>query len=127
MAMSDGRLLRFRYGRFGFMLSALGLGPTFTGMEIGEETFRVRFSWAFSARIARSSIRSVNYDHDFVGGVGVHGRRGTWLVNGSATGLIALELDPPARAFVMGFPVKLKVLRISVVDPAQIIAELSRH
>ena len=38
-------------------------------------------------------------------------------MNGSAQNLVRVELDPPARAHVVGFPVRLRQLRISMVDP----------
>ncbi|HVB06034.1 MAG TPA: hypothetical protein VNF07_07325 [Acidimicrobiales bacterium] len=119
------RVYRFRYGRLSFPLKVLGLGPAFTGMVVGEEYLKVRFSWAFATRIPRSAIHRVDYDYDFVGGIGVHGVRGTWLVNGAANGLVMIEIDPAARAFVMGFPVRLKKLRVSAADPAALIAALT--
>jgi hypothetical protein len=122
--MADGQLLRFRYGRFSIFLTILGLGPMFTGMQVEPELLRVRFSWAFSARIPLASIRSVDYDYDFIGGVGVHGSHGVWLVNGAGSGLVAIDIDPPARAYVTGFPVRLRRLRVSALDPARLIALL---
>jgi hypothetical protein len=41
-----------------------------------------------------------------------------WLVNGSSTGIVRVELDPPGRAATLGFPVRLRVLRVAVEDPA---------
>ncbi len=106
------------------LLVVLGMGPTFTAMEVGEERFRVRFSWAFATRIDRSAIRRADYDYGFVGGIGVHGRSGTWLVNGAANGIVGIDIDPPARAYVMGYPVRLRRLRVSAADPARLIAAL---
>ena len=34
----------------------------------------------------------------------MHRWRGRWLVNGAAGPLVAIEIDPPARARVLGFP-----------------------
>lgn len=41
-------------------------------------------------------------DRDMYGGIGVHGWRGRWLVNGAVSGIATLEIDPPARASVLG-------------------------
>ena len=51
-------------------------------------------------------------------GWGAHGWRGEWLVNGSSSGIVRIELEPPGRAKVCGVPVELRVLRVSVEDPA---------
>lgn len=118
-------MLRFRYGKMLPIFTLLGMGPTFTGMQVDDSVFRVRFSWAFSARIPRSSIRHVDYDHDFIGSIGVHGKRGVWLVNATGTGLVGIDVEPEVRAYVMGFPVHVRRLRVSAADPARLIALLS--
>ena len=56
--------------------------------------------------------------------LGVHGWRGRWLVNGAAGPLVALEIEPPVRARVIGIPVRLRELFVSVDDPDAVIAEL---
>jgi len=38
-------------------------------------------------------------------GIGVHGFGGNYLVNGKANGIVTLEIEPTARAFVIGIPV----------------------
>ena len=63
-------------------------------------------------------------DDGFVGGIGVHGWRGRWLVNGAANGLVAVEIDPPACARVLGVPVRLRYVRVSVQDPDALVAAL---
>lgn len=58
--------------------------------------------------------------------IGVHGWRGRWLVNGSRRGLVTIEIEPPARARVIGFPVRLRRLDVSVDEPEALVASLSR-
>jgi hypothetical protein len=125
--MSEPQRFAFRYGVMRPLLSALGLGPTFSAMELDDNELRVRFSWAFAARIARSSIVSADHDSGFVTGIGVHGWKGTWLVNGAGSGLVAIDIDPPVRALVTGFPVKLRRLRVSAANPEQLVAALRRR
>ena len=48
---------------------------------------------------------------------GVHGWRGSWLVNGAGDGLVEVLFDPPMRARVLGFPVHVRRLRVAVDDP----------
>jgi hypothetical protein len=64
-----------------------------------------------------------------VGGTtGVHGRRGRWLVNGSAEGLAELTIDPPVRIspsidtlYGLG-PSRVRQLTLSLDDPDGFVA-----
>jgi hypothetical protein len=56
---------------------------------------------------------------------GVHGWAGRWLVNGAGDGIVVLNLDPLQRGYVMGFPVKLRELRVSVDDPSALATALT--
>ena len=58
-------------------------------------------------------------------GWGVHGWRGEWLVNGSSSGLVRIELDPPVRARMLIVRVTVRVLRVAVEDPAGLVAALT--
>lgn len=114
-----------RYGALRALLSALGLGPRHSGLALDRERLRVRMGWAFSATVARSQVRSARPSEGLVGGIGVHGWGGRWLVNGAASGLVTLEIEPPARAWVTGVPVKLRSLRVSVEDPDALLRALA--
>jgi hypothetical protein len=61
-----------------------------------------------------------------VGGIGVHGWRGAWLVNGAASGLVSITVDPPVRAWAVGVPVRLRQLTVSLEDPDAFRAALGR-
>ena len=113
-----------RYGVLRPLLSVLGLGPRHSGLDLDPGRLRVRMGWAFIATVTRSQIRSAARWDGLVGGIGVHGWGGRWLVNGAASGLVTLEIDPPARAWVIGAPVKLRSLRVSVEDPDALLAAL---
>lgn len=102
----------------------LGMGPRASGVEIGPDTVRVRMGWSFSAHIPRGAIRSAARDSAPVLGWGVHGFGGGWLVNGSSRGLVRLRIDPPCRAYVLGVPVRLRTLRLSLDDPDAFLAGL---
>ncbi|MGH3794010.1 MAG: hypothetical protein ACRDSP_03895 [Pseudonocardiaceae bacterium] len=102
----------------------LGMSPRSSGVEVGPDTVRVWMGWAFSVDIPRSAIRSVDPDTDLVLGWGVHGFGGTWLVNGSSEGLVRLRIDPPVRARVLGIPVRLHTLRLSLAAPDTFLAAL---
>jgi hypothetical protein len=95
----------------------VGIRPSSSDVEVDGDTIAVRMGYAFRARIPQASLRTAEADHGRVAGWGVHGWRGRWLVNGSSGNLVRLELDPPARAHVLGVPVRLRQLRVSMVDP----------
>lgn len=57
---------------------------------------------------------------------GVHGFAGRWLVNGSSEGLLTIEMASRQRAYVMGFPVRLWTLIVSVDEPAALAAALGK-
>jgi hypothetical protein len=107
-------------------MALLGLTPGRSFVEVTPEIVRVHMSWAFDATIERAAIVSVEPDHDRVWGWGVHGWRGEWLVNGSSSRIVRIEIQPPARARLMTlFRVRLRVLRVSVQQPDDLIADLT--
>lgn len=108
------------------LLTLLGMGPGTSGVDVRADVVRVRMGWAFTASIPRDSVTSVAPDHALVTGWGVHGIGGRWLVNGSSRGLVRLTIDPPAPARVLGVPVRLRVLRVSVAEPRRLISALTR-
>lgn len=98
-------------------MAVLGITARWSYVDVGPDEIDVRMSWAFRATFERSSIESVSDDHDRVLGWGAHGWRGQWLVNGSSSGIVRVVLDTESRARVVGIPVRLRVLRIALVDP----------
>jgi hypothetical protein len=102
----------------------LGAIPEHCRVEVDEGELRVRMSWFFSLDVPRANVRSATPDSGRVWGWGAHGWHGTWLVNGSSSGLVRVELDPPGRARVAGVGVDVRVLRVSVEDPDGLIAAL---
>lgn len=74
-----------------------------------------------------ASVTAARPYSGLVGGIGVHGWRGRWLVNGAARGLVTVEIDPPARARVLGVPVRLRTLCVSVESPEELISALNRR
>jgi hypothetical protein len=103
-----------------------GGGPGRGGVEVDSAVLRVRVP-DFRLDIPRSSVRSAaRSDHQTRGTIGVHGRRGRWLVNGSQDGLVELVIDPPCylpRQLSTVFrKMKVSSLIISLVDPDGFIA-----
>ena len=103
-----------------------GGGPGRGGVEVDSAVLRVRMP-DFHLDIPRGSVRSAaRSDHQTRGTIGVHGRRGRCLVNGSHDGLVELVIDPPCylpRQLSTVFrKMKVSSLIISLVDPDGFIA-----
>ena len=122
--MAPAQRFDFRYGVFRPLLSALGFGPAFSFIELDDECLRVQMGWSFRTAIPRHSVRSARPYRGLAYGIGVHGWRGEWLVNGAASGLVEIDIDPPTRATVLGVPVRLRTLRVSVESPEDLMAAL---
>jgi hypothetical protein len=105
-------------------MALLGIVPETCRVEIDDAEVRVRMSWAFHLDAPRARLRRVEPDNGPVFGWGAHGWRGQWLVNGSSSGLVRMEFDPAVRGYTTGFPVRVRVLRVSVEDPDGLVAAL---
>lgn len=82
-------------------------------------------SWAFRLDVPLAHVRDARLDDRRVTGWGVHGWRGSWLVNGSSSGIVRIALAPPGRARIGPVPVSVRDLRVSVEDPEGLVAALS--
>ena len=91
-------------------------------MRVEDGGLHVRFGWGFRTEIPLSSITDAKPNSDRVYSWGAHGWHGRWLVNGSSKDIVELTIDPPARGYVMGVPIALRTLYISVTDPEALIA-----
>jgi hypothetical protein len=117
-----GTYTRFaiRYdGWFRKVAGVMGLGPGVSLVSVGPSDLRVRMGWGFQTRIDRSAIGKVVRHTGALGGIGVHGWGGIYLVNGSMNGVVRIEIkdSSPQRARCTGLPVKLRTLMISLEDP----------
>jgi hypothetical protein len=115
----------FRCGFFRWLLVVLGSGPKWSSVDVDDTQMRVGMGIGFRATIPRASVRRCARDQDMRWGVGVHGWRGRWLVNGATTGIVTLDIDPPAPARVLGWPIRLRQLHVSVEDPDGLVAALA--
>ena len=114
-----------RYGFFRPLLWVLGAGSGASGVTIEDDRVRVRMGWMFRADVPLASVAGAAPHSGMVGGIGVHGGRGVWLVNGGIRGVVRIFLDPPDRARVLGVGVKLKELQVSVESPEALLDALS--
>jgi hypothetical protein len=105
--------------------AALLLAPRDSFVEVEDSQVRVRMAWGFRARFPRSAVVSVTEHRQKPLGRGVHGWGGRWLVNGSGDGVVNIALAPSQRGYVLGFPVKVRNLLVSVEDPTGLMAALA--
>jgi hypothetical protein len=98
--------------------AALLLRPADSFVDIEGDQVRIRMAWAFRARFPRSAVVSATSYEKKPLSRGVHGFAGRWLVNGSGEGIVNIALRPTQRGYVMGFPVRLRAVLVSVEDPA---------
>ncbi|EXJ13930.1 hypothetical protein [Imhoffiella purpurea] len=101
------------------------LPPSASYVEVTEDRVEVRMGWAFGSRFPRTAIARVNPLRTRTLSRGVHGLAGRWLVNGSDRGILSLGLQPAQRGHVMGVPVRLRELMVSVEDPDGLTAALT--
>jgi hypothetical protein len=107
-------------GWYAGLSSALLLFPSSSYVEVTGDTVHVRMGWGFRTTFPKSAIVSIEPMNTNPMSRGVHGFGGRWLVNGSGDGLIVISLEPRQRAYVMGIPIRLSQLMVSMVDPAAV-------
>ncbi len=110
--------------------SLLGGGPAGGRIEIDADELQLRMA-DFKVDVPRASVRRVARSaHRTRGTIGVHAKGGSWLANGSADGLVEIEIDPPCRTerclSTFFRQMEVKQLIVSLVDPDGFIAALER-
>jgi len=115
-----------RYGTLsGPFLGVLGLGRRFSRVEVADDMLRVRMGWGFRGETPCASVVRAVPGKTVALTRGVHGWRGSWLVNGAGDGIVEITLDPPMRARTIGFPLRVSQLAVSVEDPSALLAALT--
>jgi hypothetical protein len=105
----------------------LGTRPSRSWVEVTESRLRVRLDWGFRLDAPRAAVQAAAPDDRPVRAWGAHGWRGRWLVNGSSSGVVRIDLYPPMRAAVLWLlRPRVRELRVAVDDPAGLIAALDR-
>jgi hypothetical protein len=108
----------------------LGGGPEGGRVEIHADELRLRMA-DFHVDVPRASVREVALSSFRTKGtIGVHARRGVWLANGSASGLVEVKIDPPCqterRLSSLFRRMEVNALVVSLVDPDGFIAAVQR-
>ena len=108
------------------LFRGLLIPPSASYVELDDETIHVRLAWTFTARIPRRLVASAGPGKrpTIPLTAGAHGWNGRWLVNGAPDGIVATELTERVRAFVLGVPIRLRLLAVSLEDPDGFLAAL---
>src|SRR5262245_39260560 len=122
MANGMGRIPISFDSWYRWLSSALGLTPSRSYVALAGDEVEVRMGWAFRSRFPRSAIVTTAVPDLRPLSRGVHGFGGRWLVNGSGRGILSLQLVPAQRAYVLGVPVRLRELLVSVSEPSRLAA-----
>jgi hypothetical protein len=108
----------------------LGGGPAGGRIEVDADQLRLRMA-DFKVDVPRASVRrAARSAYQVKGTIGVHAKGSSWLANGSADGLVEIEIDPPCRTgrSLSTFFLRMEVteLIVSLVDPDGFIAAVQR-
>jgi hypothetical protein len=125
--MADPRRFPIRFSSVnGVLFRGLLIPPSSADVDLDDQTIHVRMGWAFSARIPRRLVAKAGLGQPPTIRLtaGAHGWGGRWLVNGAPDGIVTTELSKPVRAFVSGFPIRLKELSVSLENPEGFLAAL---
>jgi hypothetical protein len=114
-------------GWYRMLSSIVGLLPSASYLNVETVEVEVRMGWAFRSRFPRSAVVSASEVGRRPLSRGVHGFAGSWLVNGSGRGVVGIQLSPRQRAYVLGFPVRLKLLMVSVAEPPALVLALGKQ
>jgi hypothetical protein len=125
MSGQQSQRIPIRFDRWYAVLSSvLGLPPSTSYVEVTDDQVHVRMGWAFRATFPKSTLASTEIANQNPLSRGVHGFAGRWLVNGSGQGILSITLNPVQRCHVLGVPVRLQQLMVSVPDPGVLAALL---
>lgn len=112
---------------YGVLSRVLFMSPEASYVEVDSQQVRVQMSWGFRACFPRTAVVSARETDERPLSRGVHGFAGRWLVNGSGQGILTIDLIPGQRGYVMGFPVRLQQLMVSVMEPGALTKALKEE
>ena len=102
----------------------LFLSPADSSVVVESDEVHVRMAWGFRAHFPRSCVRQAALLDRKPLSRGIHGFGGRWLVNGSGRNIVTIDVEPRQRGYVMGMPVRLRQLSVSVEDPGGLMKAL---
>ena len=115
--MTAARVFPFRFGG-----AMRGLATLFGGrhatVTVTDDALAVRDGVMFTINVPLTAVRAAaRTPSAWWWGIGAHGWKRRWVVNGSSRDLVLLTLDPEQRGRTLGIPVRVRELVLSVEDP----------
>ena len=108
----------------GFLGRAVTSTVTVEG-PVGKRLIQVRMGPFFRVDIPVERLTSVEVGRPSLwAGIGVHGWKGSWVVNGRIGEAAILEIDPHVRGWICSFPCRVHRLALGVTDPERLVDEL---
>ena len=121
-----GMRLQHAYG-WKVPMTLLGLGPSFSYIEVANGNLTVVLSWGFRMKAPLSEVESaerVEVPVPWKFGAGVHGWAGEWAVNAARRPHVVIRFAKPQRGYTVGFPVRVRVLHLCPAEPEQLLEAL---
>ena len=125
--MSEQRFAIRYTAWFRWFMVAMAMGPRRSWVAIRPDQLEVRMGWGFRMQVPRTSISSARaIDAKLWWGIGVHtDLRGTWIVNGSQSGMVEVRFDPRAAAKgPVPFSIHPRAVALSLEEPEAFLAAL---
>ena len=105
-----------RYGApWRWLFRILLLPPRLSYLRIDGDVVKLRMGWAFRTTFPRRDVTDVA-NHRPVVSIGAHGWKGRWIVNGAHRPIAMIRLSQPVRGRVVGYPVIVREIWVSVDD-----------
>ena len=93
-------------------------------VEVGGSALVVSLGWSFRVAIPRGAIQAADSVPWRRYSIGAHGWRGRWLVNTATGPLVRIRVDPATTGRVLGIPIRIRELTVSVDDVAAFLTDL---
>ena len=93
-------------------------------VEVTRTALLVSMGWSFRVAVPRAAITAVDSVPWRRVSVGAHGWRGRWLVNTASRPLVRVRVEPSTPGRVLGVPVRIRELTLSIDDVAAFLTDL---
>jgi hypothetical protein len=116
------------YYRWSLPMTMLAMGPSVSKIDVTDGNLTVTMGWGFRMRAPVAEVESIRREEKpipWTFGIGVHGWAREWAVNASRRNHVVIAFKSPQRARVIGFPVRVSTLHLSVARPEELISALA--
>ncbi len=93
-------------------------------VEVTPVALIVSLGWSFRVAVPRASVDAVASVPWRRMSIGAHGWRGRWLVNTTPGPLVRVTIDPVAHGRVLGVPIQIRELTLSIADVDAFLTDL---